>query len=128
MQDLSNSVAVADPKRQLATLKFQKATAKLYEDLIRATHDAREKQSNEGIHSAASYARRTADSLIERFQTVEEMFEATYLRVYQQQSMSEADCSWLREQAAVAVDGQLKRVQERIEQLCSSFVGSSPQQ
>jgi len=37
MQDSSNSAAEADPRRQLATLKFQKATAKLYEDLIRAS-------------------------------------------------------------------------------------------
>jgi len=128
MPDSSNPVVETDPRRTLATLKFQKAIAKLYEDLVRATHDAREKQSNEGIHTAASYARRTADALTARFQTVEELFEATYLHTYQQQPMSESDCAWVREQAAAVIDEQLKRVQDRIEQLCSSFVGSSPQQ
>ncbi|SFS15447.1 TIR domain-containing protein [Granulicella pectinivorans] len=128
MQESSTSAAEADPKRQLATLKFQKATAKLYEDLIRATHDASEKQKNEGIHSAASYARKTADALIARFQTIEELFEATYLSVFQPQFMSDRDYAWLREQGASVVDEQLKRVQGMVENLCSSFVGSSAQQ
>lgn len=128
MQENSNSTAGTDPRRQLATLKFQRAAGKLYEDLIRATYDARDKQSNEGIHTNTSYMRRTADSLIERFQTIEELFEAIYLNGYKHQPMSEEDNTWLREQAAAIVDAELKRVQDLIENLCSSFTGGSAQQ
>ena len=128
MQEPSNPAADTDPRRQLASLKMQRATAKLYEDLIRATHDARDKQNNEGIHAAGAYMRRTADGLIERFQTIEDLFEANYLSGYKHQPMSDEDNAWLREQAAAIVDAELKRVQALIEQLCSSFTGGSAQQ
>ena len=128
MQETSNSAAETDPRRQLAALKFQRAAGELYESLIRATHIARDKQSNEGIHTASSYIRLTADVLIERFQTIEELFEANYLSSYTQQAISYEDNAWLREQAATIVDAELKRVQGLIEKLCSSFTGGFAQQ
>jgi hypothetical protein len=128
MPDSSIPPAETDTGRQLAALKYQRAAGKLYEDLIRATRDARDRQSNEGIHTASSYMRRTADSLMERFQTIEELFEANYLSGYKHQPMSDEDNTRLREQAAIIVDAELKRVQGLIEQLCSSFTGGSPQQ
>ena len=108
MQETSNSTVATDPRRQLAALKFGRAAGKLYEDPIRATHDARDKQSNEGIHAASAYVRRTADALIERFQTVEELFEANYLISYKHEPMSDEDIVWLREQAETIIDTELK--------------------
>jgi hypothetical protein len=128
MADIPNPKVQTDPIRQLAALKYQRAAGKLYEDLIRATRDARDRQSNDGIHTATSYMRRTADSLMERFQTIEELFDANYLSGYKHQPMSDEDNAWLREQAAIIVDAELKRVQGLIEKLCSSFTGGSPQQ
>lgn len=116
------------PNKRLARLKFQKATAKLYEEIIRSTHVARDKQSNEGIASATAYVRNTANSLIALFQTVEDAFEDSYLQVYAQRTISAEDEAWLREQVKAVVGEQLARVQEKIENLCSSFTGSSPQQ
>jgi hypothetical protein len=72
--------------------------------------------------------RRTADALIDRFQTIDELFEANYLNGYKHQSMSDEDNTWLRERAETVVDAELKRVQGLIEKLCSSFTGGSPQQ
>jgi hypothetical protein len=115
MQETSNKAIAIDLRRQLAALKFERAAGKLYEDVIRATHDARDKQSNEGIHAAGAYMRRTADALIERFQTIEELFEANYLNGYKHQPMSNEDNVWLREQAAITVDTELKRVQGLVE-------------
>ena len=86
-----------------------------------------DKQSNEGIHAATSYMRRTADSLIARFQTIEGLFEANYLNGYKHQPISEEENTWLREQAAAIVDAELKQVQDLIEKLCSSFTGGSAQ-
>jgi hypothetical protein len=128
MPDSSIPPAETDTRFQLAALKYQRAAGKLYEDLIRATRDARDRQSKEGIHTAVSYMRRTADALIERFQTVEELFETNYLNVYKHQPMSDEDNTWLREQAAAIVDAELKRVQDLIEKLGSSFIGGSAQQ
>lgn len=128
MQETSNPAVATDPRRQLAALKFARAAGKLYEDLIRATHDARDKQSNEGIHASSRYMRQTADALIERFQAIEELFEANYLGGYKHQPISDEDNLWLREQAATIVDAELKRVQELIEKLCSSFTGGSAHQ
>ena len=42
--------------------------------------------------------------------------------------MSDEDNTWLREQAAAIVDAELKRVQDLIEKLASSFIGGSAQQ
>jgi hypothetical protein len=69
MQENSNSTAGTDPRRQLATLKFQRAAGKLYEDLIRATHDAHDKQSNEvsiQLHPICAFSDKPRNGLMSK--------------------------------------------------------------
>jgi hypothetical protein len=72
---------------------------------------APDKQSNKGIHTATSYMRSTADALIERLQTIEQLFEANRLTGSKHQSMSDEDNTWLRKQAEAVANAELKRAQ-----------------
>lgn len=111
---------------QRARKAFELKVGNLYQRSIQEAHDLKDEYLNEGIASVGKYLRKTADLLLNDFQSLEPVLNETYLRPLKGRSILKTGESWLRREIDSVVDIETTRVKNTFGSLSSLFVGSTP--